>query len=123
VWKTKTAEAWQLLRQEGLDDATVGTEPWTNHPLKRTELKGISGTPRQKAVLNVCFASWCLKHKVSPSSPESLVVVKDLVCDVSSGVERKPWKAHIGAICGSTQWYLFSEAAACAVDALASRCV
>ena len=123
MWKTKTAEAWQQLRQEGFDVDKVGMEPWTSHPLKSMKLTGLGGTPRQKAVLNVCFATWCLKHSISPSSPESLVVVKDLVCDVSSGVERKPWKTHIGAICGSTRWYIFSQAAGCAVDVLASLCV
>jgi hypothetical protein len=77
------------------------SSPWTSRP--QTQLRGVSSSARVEDTLNVAFS--IARNNMPPESKTS-DVVKDLFCDFSQGIQRRPWGA-MKTFCTSSMPYSF----------------
>lgn len=101
TWREQQEKAIASLKNEGCDYA--GQATWTSHPKRRPALRGLTGTPRQTALVNHALRSWCWARRLDPAA----LLVGDLFLDISQCVSRRPWGSTIRALTSSTSIYSF----------------
>ena len=106
-WQSEVAEGWRELEKAGYKGFR---HAWTEHPVRKKPcLEGLTPTARQIAIIDLCFVVACTEARVNTESLESLDVVRDLIIDVSQGVERGSWGKTLPTITTSNRSYMYGN--------------
>ena len=104
AWETEVLRNREMLRQVG--------RPWANeHPLADAKLQGLTGTERQRAVLEAVFLTHCHINGLDPCDPEQFMLAKHgLKWDISQNVHHTNYQAlrHCVCSCLGTTGLLYS---------------
>ena len=111
-WRLDSAEARRRLKEAGC--CIAYQNPVTDNGA--AALRGLSGTPRQKDILNIAFLSTCQRLGLDPASPEAAAAARSgdpgglgLLVDISQSVNRHPWTlGRLHTVTTSTKAYSFA---------------
>ena len=88
-WNTHSA----VMRQK--HSLPKVSSPWTDSSPTPC-LRGLEASARMKDSLNVSFS---MERDRLAAGTTTAQIVKDLFCDVSQGIQRKPWKTFCASSC------------------------
>ena len=99
-WKTHSSR----LRNER--DLGPRSSPYTSLP--EVQLKGLPATERQKDIVDVGFMFKRNRLLAETGKvPSTSGITRDLWCDPSQGIQRKPWSNHPCCLTQATEMYSY----------------
>ncbi len=97
AWRTHSA---QLRAAECIPKSS---RQWTSRP--HVTLSGVPDLPRLHDILDTCFA---IAQKANPNQPQASIV-RNLWCDLSQAVQRRPWSKGLRTAVQNSVNYSFQH--------------